>query len=43
VEDDELVPIAINGFSLSWDLFVQGVCACEKLPNFENIWDDFIY
>ena len=34
VEDEELVPIAINGIHSSWDMFVWGVCAREKLPTF---------
>jgi hypothetical protein len=42
VEDEELVPIALNGFSASWKPFVQGICACEKLPTFEKLWDDFV-
>lgn len=25
-----------------WETFVQGVCACENLPNFERLWDDCI-
>jgi hypothetical protein len=42
VEDEELVPIALNGFSTSWKPFVQGICAREKLPTFEKLWDDFV-
>jgi hypothetical protein len=42
IKNKELVPIALNGFSSSWEPFVQGVCAHEKLPNFEKLWDDFI-
>lgn len=32
-EDEELVPIALNRFSPSWDLFLWGVYAHEKLTN----------
>jgi len=42
VEDEELVPIALNGFSTPWESFVQYVFAREKLPTFENLWDDFV-
>lgn len=42
VEDKEFVPIALNEFSSSWDPFVCGVKASEKLPSFEKLWDDFI-
>jgi hypothetical protein len=42
VKSEELVPIALNGFSSSWQPFVQGVCAQEKLPTFEKLWEDFI-
>jgi hypothetical protein len=42
VEDEELVPIALNGFASSWKPFVQGVCAHEKLPTFDKLWDDFV-
>ena len=41
VEGEEIVPIALNGFS-SWQPFVRGVCACKKLPTFEKLWDEFI-
>lgn len=30
VEDEELVPIALNGFSTPWESFVQYVFAREK-------------
>jgi hypothetical protein len=42
VEVKELVPIALNGLHSSWDMFVQGVCAWERLPTFQKLWDDFI-
>jgi hypothetical protein len=41
VEDDELETIEINGFSSFWALFLRSVCAPEKLPKFENLWNDF--
>ena len=30
-EDEELVRIALNGFSKPWDVFVKGMVAREKL------------
>ena len=30
-EDEELVRIALNGFSKPWDVFVKGVVARDKL------------
>ena len=32
-KDEELVWIALNGFSKPWDVFVKGVVAREKLPD----------
>ena len=40
--DEELVPIALNGFSKPWDTFVKGVVAREKLPDWQRLWDDFV-
>ena len=42
VEDNELVRIALNGFSKSWDSFVRGIVARENLPDWERLWDDFV-
>jgi len=39
VTDDELVTIALNGFSSSWDPFVQGICSKDVLPKFEQLWN----
>ena len=33
VEDPELVHIALDGFSKSWDVFVRGVVVREKLSD----------
>jgi hypothetical protein len=38
VEDVELVTTMLNGFSPSWDPFVQGICARRKLPKFDKLW-----
>ena len=41
-EDEELVRIALNGFSKPWHTFVKGVVAREKLPDWQRLWDDFV-
>jgi hypothetical protein len=41
-EESELLSVALNGFSKSWDVFVRGVVAREKLPNWLRLWDDFV-
>ena len=33
IVDEELVQIALNGFSKPWDTFVKGAVAREKLPD----------
>ena len=33
-----LVTIALNGFTSSWDPFVQGICSKDELPKFEHLW-----
>jgi hypothetical protein len=42
VSDIESVNTSLNGFSNSWEPFVNGICARETLPLFEMIWDDFM-
>jgi hypothetical protein len=41
-EDPELVGIALDGFTKSWDVFVRVVVAREKLPDCQRLWDDFV-
>jgi hypothetical protein len=41
-KDYELVCVALNGFSKSWNIFVHGVVAREKLPEWQCLWDDFV-
>ena len=41
-KDEELVRIALNGFSKPWDTLVKGVVAREKLPNWQRLCDDFV-
>ena len=41
-EGEELVCIALNGFSKPWNTFVKGIVAREKLPDWQRLWDDFL-
>ena len=34
--------MALNGFPASWEPLVKGICAREKLLDFERLWDDCI-
>ena len=40
--DEELVLIALNGFSKPWDTFVKVVVARENLPDWQRLWDEFV-
>ena len=42
VVDVELVNVALNGFTKVWEPFFKGICAREKIPNWERLWDDCI-
>jgi hypothetical protein len=42
VDDTKLVNVALNGFPGSWEPFVQGICARQKLPPFDSMWIDCI-
>jgi hypothetical protein len=36
------VNVALRGLPRSWEPFVQGICAREKLPGFDRLWTDCI-
>jgi hypothetical protein len=38
VDDAELVNMALNGFPLSWEPFIKGICARENILEFQRIW-----
>ena len=40
--DEDIVRIALNGFSKPWDIFVKGVVAREKLLDWQRLWDEFV-
>jgi hypothetical protein len=42
VEDVELVNVVLRGLPRSWEPFVQGICAQEKLLDFDRLWIDCI-
>lgn len=41
--DVELVNMALNGFLTSWESFIKGIWAWEKLPNFKRFWEPYIH
>ena len=43
IVDEELVQIALNGFSKPWDTFFKGVVAREKLSDWQRLWYDFVH
>ena len=42
IDDAVLMPIALNGFSLPWEAFMQGICGREHLRALEKLWDAFV-
>jgi len=42
VNDKELVTITLNGLPSSWEPFIQGICARDKLPKFDKLWVDYV-
>ena len=42
VASTELIRIALNGFSKSWESYVRGIVARENMPSWERLWDDFV-
>ena len=42
VDNAELIQVALNGFSKSWESFVWGIVARENMPSWERLWDDFV-
>ena len=41
VENAEIVMIALNGLPRTWDFFIQGICARNKLVKFSRLWEEF--
>ena len=42
LDSAELIRVALNGFSKSWETFVRGIVARENMPSWERLWDDFV-
>lgn len=42
VDNLELIQVALNDSSKSWESFVQGIVAKENMPSWERLWDDFV-
>ena len=42
VDSAELIRVALNGFSKSWETFVRGIVARENMPSWERLWDAFV-
>jgi hypothetical protein len=42
IVDSELVRTTLNRVSKQWAVFVEGIVAREKLPNWARLWDDFV-
>lgn len=42
VSDLELVKLALKGYSKQLTTFVEGILARQQLPNWSQLWDDFM-
>ena len=42
MDSAELIRVALNGFSKSWETFVRGIVARENMPSWERLWDDLV-
>ena len=40
VENAEIVMTTLNGLPRTWDSFIQGICAINKLFNFNRLWEE---
>ena len=40
VENAEIVMTTLNGVAISWDSFIQGICARKKLVKFNKLWEE---
>ena len=41
VENAEIVMTTLNGLPRSWDSFIQGICARNKIVKFSRMWEEF--
>lgn len=42
VPNPKMVRMGLNGVTKPWKVFIEGIVACENLPKWERMWDDFI-
>ena len=42
VLDAKLVHTTLNGVTKPWAVFVESVVACDNMPSWDHLWDDFI-
>ena len=42
LDEDELVMIALNGLTRTWDSFIQTLCARKESMMFDIVWEDCI-
>ena len=40
VENAQIVMTTLNGLPRSWDSFIQGICARNKLVKFSRLWEE---
>ena len=40
VENVEIVMTTLNGLRMSWDSFIQGICARRKIAAFTRLWEE---
>ena len=40
VENADIVMTTLNGLPRSWDSFIQGICARNKLVKFNRLWEE---
>ena len=42
IQSAELVNTTLNGVVKPWAVFVESVVACEHIPSWDRLWDDFV-
>ena len=41
MENAGIVMTTLNGLPRTWDSFIQGICARNKLIKFSRLWEEF--
>ena len=41
VENADILLTTLNGLPRSWDAFIQGICARNKLVKVSTLWEEF--